>query len=323
MKLLMLWFCFAVALAASAQSPLSKLPRVELYGRTYVRLQDWADANGFKVTNLDKHHAQAVSKWARLKFEIDSRRAEIDGVAVYLSVIVAARNGELYLSPLDLQTAIHPVLFPVKSVPPPKIRTICLDPGHGGTDSGKNAGGHAEKKYTLKFAEELRDKLVDAGFKVVFTRTTDKAVELAGRPDFARRKGADLFLSLHFNSFATADAQGVEVYCLTPAGASSSNARGEGAESTSYPGNKLNSKNMLLAYQLQKNLTRNLGLDDRGVRRARFVVLKTAAMPAILIEGGFMTNPGELKKIINAEHRPEMASAIVDGILAYKRLAER
>ncbi len=294
-----------------------------MYGRTYVRLQDWADANGFKVTNLDKHHAQAVSKWAKLKFEIDSRRAEIDGVAVHLSVIVAARNGELYLSPLDLQHTIHPVLYPVRSTPPQKIRTICLDPGHGGNDSGKQASGHLEKKYTLKLAEELREKLVDVGFKVVFTRTTDKAVELADRPDFARRKGADLFVSLHFNSFASADAQGVEVYCLTPAGASSTNARGEGAESTSYPGNKMNSKNMLLAYQLQKNLTRNLGLDDRGVRRARFVVLKTATMPAVLIEGGFMTNAEELKRITDTERRKEMAAAIVDGILAFKRLAER
>lgn len=323
MKLLTLWFCFAVAFAAAAQSSLSKLPRVELYGRTYVRLQDWANANGFKVTNIDKHHAQAVSKWARLTFEIDSRRAEIDGVAVYLSVIVAARNGEVYLSPLDLQTVFHPVLYPVRSVPPPKIRTICLDAGHGGNDPGKQASGNVEKKYTLKLAEELRDKLVDAGFKVVLTRTTDKSVELADRPDFARRKGADLFVSLHFNSFSTGDAQGVEVYCLTPAGASSSNARGEGAESTSYPGNKMNSKNMLLAYQLQKNLTRNLGLDDRGVRRARFVVLKTATMPAVLIEGGFMTNSEELKRIIDPERRKEMAAAIVDGVLAFKRLVER
>jgi N-acetylmuramoyl-L-alanine amidase len=80
---------------------------------------------------------------------------------------------------------------------------------------------------------------------------------------------------------------------------------------------------MLLAYQLQKRIARNLGMEDRGVRRARFAVLRPAVMPAVLIEGGFMSHPTEARKIYDAAHRRQMAQAIVDGIIAYRNLVER
>jgi N-acetylmuramoyl-L-alanine amidase len=75
---------------------------------------------------------------------------------------------------------------------------------------------------------------------------------------------------------------------------------------------------MLLAYQIQKSLVRNLQIEDRGIKRARFEVLHLAAMPAILIEGGFMSNPAEGRKIYDPSYRRQMARAIVDGIVAYK-----
>jgi hypothetical protein len=77
---------------------------------------------------------------------------------------------------------------------------------------------------------------------------------------------------------------------------------------------------LLLAYQVQKSLVRNLGAKDRGVRRARYWVLRDATMPAILVEGGYMTHPDESKKIYNAAYRHQMAQAIVIGILTYQRL---
>ena len=112
-----------------------------------------------------------------------------------------------------------------------KIKTICLDPGHGGKDPGNRLPGRQEKDYTLRLAFELRDQLKQAGFKVVFTRSSDQFIELSERPELARRAGADLFVSLHFNGTdgGRAEARGSEVYCLTPAGAASTNARGEGA----------------------------------------------------------------------------------------------
>jgi N-acetylmuramoyl-L-alanine amidase len=158
---------------------------------------------------------------------------------------------------------------------------------------------------------------------VVFTRATDKFVELAERPALAQSRGADLFVSLHFNGAANSGAQGIEVFSLTPAGAASTNARGEGANSPGSAGNRNNSQNLLLAYHLQRALLLQLKAPDRGVRRARFEVLRGATMPAVLVEAGFLSHPEEGKKIQSSEYRQQMARAIVAGIENYKKSVER
>jgi N-acetylmuramoyl-L-alanine amidase len=147
-------------------------------------------------------------------------------------------------------------------------------------------------------------------------------VELEDRVEAARARRADLFVSLHFNAAADSgsDAKGVEVYCVTPAGAPSTNARGQGGGGPTM-GNAFNHRSINLAWQIQKRLT-GLGLEDRGVRRARFEVLRDAFMPAVLIEGGFLSNPEERKKVLDAAFRKKMAAAIADGIAAYKTKVE-
>src|SRR5205085_2454476 len=100
-----------------------------------------------------------------------------------------------------LDETLAPVLSPPANRPGGKVRTICLDPGHGGRDPGNQTGGHDEKNYTLLLAREVRDQLSAAGFKVVLTRTTDTKIELPDRPAVAKRAAADLFVSLHFNAY--------------------------------------------------------------------------------------------------------------------------
>ncbi len=220
-----------------------------------------------------------------------------------------------------------PLIFPQK-LSAKRIATICLDPGHGGKDTGNRAGWHYEKIYTLALAALVRDQLKQAGFNVVMTRTKDTYVDLPLRPALANRRGADVFVSLHFNATPTGkdEVEGPETYCITPVGASSTNARGEGGEFGSAVGtgptmaNRNEQKSLLLAYQVQKSLVRNLGADDRGVRRARFAVLRDTTMPAILIEGGYMTHPVEGRKIFSDAYRRQMAQAIVKGIVAYQRM---
>jgi N-acetylmuramoyl-L-alanine amidase len=258
----------------------------------------------------------------RINLKVDSREAEVNGITVHLLFPVAYRDGQAFVSRLDLQTTFQPILFPARTRAG-AIKSICLDPGHGGKDPGNHIGPNQEKKYNLLLAEELRGQLVKAGFKVTMTRTSDKFIALPDRPQIANRRNANLFLCLHFNAFPQPSVQGAEVYCLTPAGAPSTNARGEGGGSGASPGNRLNSSNMLLAYQVQKSLTRSLGVEDRGVHRARFAVLRDAVMPAILIEGGFMSHPTEGRKIFDPAYRRQMARAIVDGVLAYKRIVEQ
>ena len=313
-------------LEAAAHSAPGKLSRFSFGGTSYVRLDDWARAHNFQWKwTVPKQETQLYSAWSTLIFTVDSRKCSLNGVNVWLSFPIALRNGVACIAAADLDTALQPILFPAKS-PKGTIRTICLDPGHGGKDPGNREGNHQEKKYTLLLAQELRSLLTKAGFTVSLTRANDTFIELPSRPDVARRRAADLFLSLHFNSAdgpGGSAVKGTEVYCMTPPRASSTNARGEGAGTGSYPGNRFDSKNVLLAYQIQKALAKNLGVEDRGLRRARFWVLRAAEMPAVLIEGGFMTHPVEGKRIQDSMYRRQMAQAITDGVLAYKRLVEQ
>ena len=295
---------------------------VSLNGQNYVPLAEWAHANGLNGYTLD-HGDQIVltNRTTRLVFNVDSHDAEINGVKVRLSFPVANEKGVPLIAQLDLDTALRPLIYPQKTFAR-KITTICLDPGHGGRDTGNRVGWHYEKIYTLALAAELRDQLKRAGFNVLLTRNKDTFVPLPDRPALANRRGADLFVSLHFNAFPAdpKSVEGPETYCITPVGAASSNAQGEGSDYGATPANHDENKSLLLAYQVQKALVKNVGVEDRGVRRARFEVLRGATMPAILIESGYMTHPVEGKRIFDAAYRRQLAQAIVKGILAYQKL---
>jgi N-acetylmuramoyl-L-alanine amidase len=291
-----------------------------------VRLTDWAKANGLEIKWLKQDETLQLSNHSsKLVLAVDSREAQVNGVRVWLLFPVVARNEALCLAQLDVDTTLRPLLSPPKGRPGARIRTICLDPGHGGKDPGNRVGSNQEKLYTLLLAQELRTQLARAGLKVTLTRGTDTFIDLPTRTELAKRRSADLFVSLHFNAaeIRRDSVQGAEVYCLTPASASSTNARGEGAGAGSFPGNRQNDKNLFLAFEVQKALTRNLSVEDRGVRRARFAVLRDAVMPAVLIEAGFMSHPVEGRKIFTAAYRQKMARAIVEGLLAYKRAVEK
>jgi N-acetylmuramoyl-L-alanine amidase len=128
-----------------------------------------------------------------------------------------------------------------------------------------------------------------------------------------------VFVSLHYNA-AESSVHGVEVFCLAPPGMNSSDAGG--GRSTTYPadtGNVQDERNVLLAYQVQKSIVHNLPLEDLGLKRSHFEVLRLARVPAILVEGGFLSNAAEAKDIYDAAFRKRMARAIVDGIVAYKQ----
>jgi N-acetylmuramoyl-L-alanine amidase len=331
MKLVMtMWLVAGLILAvapARGESPGRGLEQIQVNGKEYARLTRWAAANEFDVSWLKRDETLILKRAStQVQVTVDSWEARVNGVKVWLLHPVVNRNGLIYIAMQDLLTTLHPILSPPRtSRPPPGIQTICLDPGHGGKDPGYCVSGHEEKKYTLLLALELKLQLAKAGFKTSLTRTTDEAVERAARPDLARRRNADLFVSLHFNSTegAAGTVSGAEVYCLTPPGASSTNERGEeGARTERFPGNDHNDGNLLLAYEVQKSLTRTLA-EDRGVHRARFEVLCKATMPAVLIEVGYMSHPTEGKKIFDPAYRRLVAHSIVEGLLAYKHTVER
>lgn len=291
--------------------------------QNYVPIADWARVEKFSCHWLKRGDLFEVDgRMAKLVFDVNSHYVEINGVQVALSFPVANQKGVALIAQFDLDHTVRPLLFPSRYIKPDSIKTICLDPGHGGRDTGNRVGWHYEKIYTLALAAELRDQLRRAGFNVIMTRTRDEYVDLPERPAFANAHGADLFVSLHFNATKVGrdEVEGPETYCITPVGAHSTNARGEGSNLGPTLANRDEDASLLFAYQIEKSLVHNLNAEDRGVRRARFAVLRDARMPAILIEGGYMTNPYEGKKIYSAAYRRQMAAAIVKGILAYQKL---
>jgi N-acetylmuramoyl-L-alanine amidase len=313
-------FAAMAVLTDSAPASLRNLERIVVSGSQYVRLSEWSESAGCAMNwNKKDGLAQLSCPSARLLFTADSRRAEISGVPVWLSLPVVNRNGAPLISLTDLQSAIEPVLSPRKAGA--RVETICLDPGHGGKDTGKAQGHNYEKKYTLLLAQETARLLRAQGLRVVLTRTSDASVDLSDRPLLASRHGADLFVSLHYNAAET-PVHGVEVFCLAPAGMSSSDAGGGKSDDPPEPGNGQDERNFLLAYQLQKSIARSLPLENLGVKRSHFEVLRLARMPAVLIEGGFLSNPADAKNIYDSAFRKRMAQAIVDGILAYQRATD-
>lgn len=317
--------CLALLLPGITRAQEGKLSTFSYGSFTYVQLDDWAKHYNFALTWTKASKELSISsRWSKLEFEIENKRMLLNGVAVWLSGPIILRSGSACVSTLDLDTAIHPVMFPPRMKSGErKVKTICIDPGHGGRDPGNQNAGGQEKGYTLLLAKELKTQLEGEGFKVILTRTSDKFVELEARPFTAQKFDADLFISLHFNGVAGGGAKGAEVFSLTPPGASSTNSRGEGATAVRFPGNKNDEMNSLLAYQVQRTLLKATGAEDRGVRRARFAVLRYSGMPAVLVEAGFMSDPGEASKIRSSSHRRLMAKGIADGIKEYKRIVER
>ncbi|MFM2294481.1 MAG: hypothetical protein RLZZ350_894 [Verrucomicrobiota bacterium] len=322
-------FLPAILLALAAlTAPLAAAPKssaiehLTLAGRDYVQIQDWAEAHRLEFRWVTKLKTLGISDGTnRLELTLNAAQAEFNGVKIWFTHPVLMHDGRLYFTQFDLQNTFEPLLFASSSASRKKIRIIALDPGHGGKDTGNRIYFQSEKTHTLLLAQEIRDLLKKSGIKVVFTRTGDDFVELTDRPDRAEKLGADLFVSLHYNASVEDrnNVQGAEIYCLTPAGASSTNAKGVGAESPWTIGNRNNARNLNLAYQVQHSLVHNLGVNDRGVRRARFAVLREASMPAILVEAGFMTHPVEGKKIFTTAYRRSLARAIANGIVAYER----
>lgn len=312
----LLWLCWL-----SASGAPEALPRFPLAGTDYVLLEDWAQANRLQLRwSVPKQQVKASGTWSSFSFDIDSRKINYNGVSLWLSHPVGLRTGGACIAWRDVTSVLYPLLHPSRNPPGKKVEVVCLDPGHGGKDTGNYQGSNAEKKYTLLLAKEINALLSKAGIKVQMTRSRDSFVDLPERAQFAAQKKADLFVSLHFNS-ADSSVRGAELYCVTPANASSTNDR-ENHEKGPCPGNRFEAKSLVLAYHLQRSILKGVAAEDRGVRRARFLVLSQSEMPAVLIEGGFMSHPIESQKIYDAAWRRELARAIVQGILAYKKIVE-
>ena len=252
-------------------------------------------------------------------FSFRAERADFraSNVSIAGSLPVRRMGNALYLSSIDVNTVLYPLFAPRQSVRRHSVKRIIIDPGHGGFDRGASGGRVIEKRLVLQIAKRTADILQRCGYVCILTRSKDYLIPLNARSEFANRNRGDLFVSLHCNASTDKRAAGIETYCLTPAGASSTNQKRP--SQLAFKGNALNGNNFLLAYEIQKSmLTRTKGY-DRGVRRGRFAVLRNLNMPGVLLEMGFISNAEEEKKLNTPAYQEQIARAVAVGIINYHR----
>ena len=245
----------------------------------------------------------------------------IGGVKVYLTETLILIKGNLAIDRVDYDKVLVPLIWRNKAPFGIGFRRIVIDAGHGGKDPGimSKPYNYAEKAATLDTALRLKIILEKLGFEVFLTRDKDNYVELTDRCDFANKLKADLFISLHFNGGGPKDTttSGLETYCLTVAGESSTNQSKKTATSIMLPGNRLDALNVLLAWSVHLRTVNTLGTEDRAVKRARFAVLKSLNCPGILVEGGFISSQTEGAQIANPNYRQKLAESVAAGIIDY------
>lgn len=299
--------------------------RLNLPLRT-LALHEWARLCGFdQVRVLNPTFPRSIelrtADGASLLLTVGQRNAKWNGLHLGLGFAPAIIAGEIALHSLDVAKNVYPLA--VGSLPGlgPR-RVVIIDPGHGGADPGSRGGPRAavEKDLALDWALRVERLLAGSPWQVVLTRRDDRDVPLLDRVAMAETAKADLFISLHFNSLeqtgAAREESGIETYCLTPAGMPSTVSRNyEDDTRKIYPNNQFDSENVLLAMRLHGELLRATGRRDRGVKRARFMtVLREQRRPAVLIEGGFLSNPAEAALILRPEFRQQMAQAVAAAL---------
>jgi N-acetylmuramoyl-L-alanine amidase len=313
-----------LACAALGASPDPQIvPQHHLAGGQYVAVRQLASVYELGHDHSrDARRAEYQTGTAELAIVADHRDIRLDGVVHWLGAPVLVQRGALWVRADDVSKTIAPILRPRPLAANALIRTIVLDPGHGGADTGaRGLSGHVEKEWTLDVARHVASRLTDAGARVVLTRESDITTPLEGRPAFCLAHGGDIFVSIHFNSGGPT-ANGIETYCLTPAGSASTDDANARHRNDAQAANRWDERNVWLAHCVHAAALNVTGAADRGVRRARFEVLRGANCPAILIEGGFLTNQTEEQQVMNPEYRNRLAEAIARGILAYKHSLE-
>jgi N-acetylmuramoyl-L-alanine amidase len=222
-----------------------------------------------------------------------------------------------------------------------RVITIAIDAGHGGEDPGaKGANGSKEKDITLAIAKKLKEKVdAEPNMRGVLTRQGDYFVSLGGRVVKARKLRADLFISIHADSFTKSSARGSSVFALSERGATSATARylaQKENQSDLIGGVSLKDKDPILAktlldlsqaatindsLKLGKAVLGHVGkvnrLHKKDVEQAGFAVLKSPDIPSILVETAFISNPEEERKLNDSLHQSKLADSILEGIKKY------
>ena len=296
------------------------------FSGTWVPFERWCRSNGLPPLQRNSSTPAGFvlsSRRGALQLSVGSQSAHWNGIELRLGFAPQMIDSQFFVHQLDVRKTVEPLLSERQGLNASN-RSLVIDPGHGGTDSGTHSAldGALEKEFTLDWALRLGAALSARGWRVAFTRTNDVNVPLADRVEFAAQRHASLFVSLHFNSAGgDSNQSGLETYCLTPTGMPSSINRGFGDElSAVFPNNASDPTNLSLACEIHESILKVGGMQDRGVRRARFMsVLRNQARPAILVEGGYLSNSREAALIATPEYRQKLAEAVAAGLEQFSK----
>ena len=317
------WVCVAVLFLLACRALAFDWTLIKHDGRDYVPVEDVAKFYSFTQADYSNDIVNLEGATLRMKGAVNARDFYLNGLKFILSFPIIKVDNKILMSRMDLSKLVEPVLRPVK-IPTAPAHTVVLDAGHGDFDQGAVSILGNEKDFALDVVERARDLLTKAGFNVRLTRSADVFVPLEDRTAFANRQSNAVFVSVHFNAGAREDAGGVETYSLAPRGVPSTNSANLSlADFQPCVGNTRDPENIALATAMHTALITKLGVSDRGIKRARFVVLRDCNIPGVLIEGGFLTNAQDRVRIATPVYRQMLAQAILQGVLSYNRAVRR
>ena len=277
-----------------------------LCARIGFGVEDVSDA-GCTLTNADD----------TLRFFAGGRRFELNRRSIWLNApaIPDARAGFTF-EYVDMVNLIAPLFAaPIATNRPFRVQ---LDAGHGGEDAGciSPHGGLYEKDLVLDVALRAGEILASRGIEVIYSRTNDTFVSLAGRSGIAAKRKADAFVAVHANFAENQTARGIETFTLPFANMPSTSSENS-VSPVARVGNANDLSNTILGHEIQRRMPGRLGESDRGLRHARFQVLRDTPCPAVLVEIGFLSNPTDSRNLSSNWYRDRIALAIADGVSAF------
>lgn len=323
---LALGFLLWIPAPASADPASASWRTRDINGVSYVPLSDVAKAFSMEKgkRRSDRREMAFAGAAHQLAVKTGTREALIDGVRHWFSYPVISKGVTTYVSLADTRETLIPAMSPasVRAITP--VHTVIFDPGHGGHNRGAIGPYGNEKEYTLDTVNRARRLLEAKGISVKQSRLSDFFVSLQERPEMTENYEKPIFVSVHFNAASwRPSANGIEVFALPPKGLPATGKEpNRTLDNRDDAGNALAPASFVLANTMHHALLGKMPTSfDRGVKRERFIVLRVADVPAILIEGGFLTNSAEAKEIHSAAWREKLAEAITEGVLAYIKLA--
>ena len=288
-------------------------------GREYVSIHSkLLDAH---FTSPDAKSLKISRGPAILDFTRDGSCFFYNGCKIFLGIPFFWEKQQLYVAKCDFASKIEPLIHPQQVASKvPSLKTIVLDAGHGGKDPGTSAHGIYEKTWTLDVVKGIRDQLIQWGYYVVLTRDQDKFVSLADRVAITRKAQADLFVSVHFNACANKSAHGFEIFTFPAPGTSATytGTRSRNQSSVSVANHRFSEWNTILAYSIHSCIKETFpGVESRGIKPGRLLVLRNNSCPSVVVEAAFMTNEKDFTIFAKPEERHKLARAIAKGIQKY------